>query len=106
MPRIDQNGRVIVDNWPPVRKALEAGYEFLKESYPGSLPQRDWNIAVLAIHFYNEQNRPVVKRCDGCKTEIQEGDDIRCLDCRAVYCPYCAKQHFWPNGRPKESTPC
>jgi hypothetical protein len=99
MPRLDQNGRVITDNWPPVRKALEAGYEFLKETYPGNLPQRDWNIAVLAIHFYNEQNR---RKCCECKKELYGTDDIRCLDCRSTFCPYCAEKHFWPNGRSKE----
>jgi hypothetical protein len=100
MPRIDSQGRVTVGDWPPIKKALVAGYEFLNETYPGNLPQRDWNIAVLAIHFYNEQNR---KTCTECKKLLYGGDDIRCLDCRAVFCPYCAEAHFWPNGRPKEN---
>jgi len=98
MYRIDAQGRVIVDYWPPFRRAVEAAMKDLKiEMEPGGVPQNVWNIGVATAVQYLEQQRP---KCVECEVPLH-GNDIRCLDCRMVFCPGCAARHFWPNGRPE-----
>lgn len=95
------NGRVVAQDWPSVLKALRAAYGDLGLELEKNVPDAEWNLAAAVIEKYNEQN---LRHCCNCDKVIYPGDDIRCLDCRAVFCPHCAKQHFWPNGRPKEGS--
>jgi hypothetical protein len=93
------DGFVMFQDWRPIRDAIEAAYEEMGLAIPANIPKEHWNLGGLAIHFFQEQNR---SSCFTCKKLVYRGDDIRCLDCKMVFCPACAEQHFWPNGRPKE----
>ena len=97
---IIRNGKVEIGYWPPYRKAVEAAMADLgiAKLESGSIPPDVWNIGVATAVQFQEQNK---LHCSKCRKPLDQGDDIRCLDCRAVYCPHCAKEHFWPQGRPQ-----
>jgi hypothetical protein len=101
--RVRESGYVELHDWPPYRKALEKAYEILGIPKPeGSLPQHDWNIVTVAISEFLEAQK---YSCVHCRKVLERHEEIRCLDCRAVLCPRCAEEHFWPNGRPKDDLP-
>ena len=101
-------GQVVISgDWRPFRDIIERimqeekiEREVSEDGSSSSIPTQVWNIGCLSILYYLEANK---RKCSECKKVLEAGDDIRCLDCRSVMCPYCAEKHFWPNGRPKES---
>lgn len=97
-----RNGYVEVHYWQPYRAAVEAAMADLgiAKMDNGSIPTDVWNIGVATAVQYETQRRAKIK-CVGCGKPVEQGDDIRCFDCRGLFCPACAKEHFWPNGRPQ-----
>lgn len=97
------SGNIEAHDWPPMRRALVKTYEVLGEPLPeGSLPQRDWNLVVVAISEFLEAAK---LSCSHCSKKLERHQEIRCFDCKAVMCEHCAKEHFWPNGRPANDLP-
>ena len=96
------NGRYMFGGWQSIADAIRTAYSVTGERRPDQfnedIPARDWNLIGTAIEYHADQLRP---KCFNCTDPIDSGKDIRCLDCRVVFCPLCAPKHFWPNGRPK-----
>lgn len=92
-----RNGSVSVNDWPPVRAAIEGAYRALGRETPSSIPTEEWNLVALAMDFHKHASRSA---CLECRTPLFRTQEIRCLDCKAVVCETCAPKHFWPNGRP------
>lgn len=107
----NKNGVVVVGgDWRPFRAAIEKAMKdegvekevtVTEDGRSEQIPVQVWNIGCLSIQHYLDAAQ---RHCGDCKKPLINGDDIRCLDCRWLMCPGCAEKHFWPNGRPKEST--
>lgn len=91
-----QDGAVIFGGWQSIRAAIEAAYKALGREVPQNIPTEDWNLAGLAIDAYAHSMR---SSCIECRRKLLNHETIRCLDCKAALCEYCAPKHFWPNGR-------
>lgn len=89
-----------MDDWRTTRDALEAAYKVLGEDHPGSLPERDWNLATALREAFLIRSRYT---CLECHEPIRYREEIVCLDCNAPLHKDCAPRHFWPNGRPDGS---
>lgn len=109
MYRMNGGKIVISGDWRPFRDAVEAAMKeegiekTVEQTADGrsvSIPNYVWNIGCVSILHWLEAHQP---KCGDCKKVIEPGEDIRCLDCKWLMCPFCAEKHFWPNGRPKES---
>ena len=98
-----RDGRFIFHDWKDILEAIEYAKQLTGELKPGetlrNVPTPEWNLIGTAIAHYHEKIKQ--RNCFNCTDPIDLGKEIRCLDCRMVFCPDCAHKHFWPNGRPK-----
>lgn len=51
------DGRVIFDDWPPIRDAIDAAYAALGRPKVDTIPLGDWNLIGLAIETYEAGRR-------------------------------------------------
>lgn len=97
------NGRIELFDWVPVADAIKKAYAELDKAVPeGGIPQEDWNLVAVAISEFKLAQR---LKCVHCPTILERHQEIRCFDCGAVMCKSCAREHFWPNGRPTNDLP-
>ena len=90
--------RMILGDWRPYRKAIDAAYERIGEPLQSNIPERDWNFACAVVAAFPDVTKT---KCVNCKNDLAWHQAIRCLDCKSSLCETCAPRHLWPNGRPK-----
>lgn len=96
-------------NWPPIRDALDSAYNRLgltkvKTENGEAFLEEHWNIAGLVYEAAAEDYRRLLGSCVQCKTRLNYATVIRCLDCKATLCEYCAPAHFGPNHASRAQT--
>jgi hypothetical protein len=89
-------------DWRQLAEAIEKAYAqfgFEKEKTEGGqqINLRDWNIGALVYQHAIDLLTKTVQVCYQCKTALSFNTVIRCLDCRAIMCEVCAKEHFGKN---------
>lgn len=78
-------------NWLLQAEAIRTAYRSMGEpNDDGDIPDRDWNLVGWTLKHY----RLLHPKCNNCQQELAIGEDIRCRDCKVVYCDPCALKHF------------
>jgi hypothetical protein len=84
-------------DWRDQRYVMGVAYKKTGQEVPTNIPTEQWKFTEAVLKAYRDIH---MRWCATCKYPIFETrDEIRCLDCRLVFCPRCAEKHFWPQGR-------